>query len=150
LCESSGDDRPLLAFTSIYLVARDAVAAKIINKLPDEATDKLLLDSSNDLIVFWKIVGLIESGHLEEACEEMGSFDPEQRECLLALELGLLFAQHTRPCSKKTSKMIESRISNTRPKITNLHDQLRKEVQSLLLEWRKGEIYSIPEVSDDE
>ncbi len=85
--------RPLERFIDLIISAREAVAFSFLSEHLSEIKKSVQAPESNEdeimhLRHFWLIIGLIESGALEQAISEIDSFHPTDRRLYLGLHLG--------------------------------------------------------------
>ena len=138
---------PLTAFIGYYLFGRNSVACQAINEDIFSKAQKLLDEQSssyNDIIIFWHIVSLIESGCIDKAETLIKKYKPADNRLLLALHLGAFSIQHlyiTEAHDKREAKRICDFIS---PKINYLRYQALKEMKSMILEVQQGKIKALP------
>ena len=138
---------PMTEFISEYIIGRDSTPCNVLKGRGDEIFELLQqgqLDT-REYTQFWHIVGLMESGLLEEAFEHVKAFDPVDRRCLLSLHLGSILYEHTR-VSTRSEKVVAQQIQRyLKPKVDVLRDALLKEFKSEILELRRGKIEALPD-----
>lgn len=142
---------PATHYFNAYLYARDSVASSHLKQnlqalkiwASENTTDKT--KSGDDERLFWLLVGLIESGELNEAEKLLKSNSPKDAEQLLAIFLGCHLAKEVRPLDviqKDHAKAICEKLSS---KTQPYAKQLLTEYGTLLLEYRSGKIDAITE-----
>jgi hypothetical protein len=147
-----GEDPSVMETLFYYMFARDAVAGKAIRVLAEQIIGEQPKDGLTpeaEMQKFWCIAGLIEAGDTERAGEYIKHFNPSDMRLLLCLHLGCYYVWKLRvasPVQKKIAEKICDRLSD---RIGHLHKQLLKEMKSMLLEIRSGEIKAIDEVESD-
>ena len=141
-------ERPLDRFVDLVISAREGVAFSFLGEnlevLRRELfdTDTPSLDVA-DMRKFWLIIGLIESGQLEAALEDLKEFKPKDRRLYLGLHLGAFLMQRRR-ITTPTERAVAKKISDSvEEKIADLRQQLFKEFQSELLELHQGRIKAL-------
>ncbi len=139
---------PLRNFLNYYLFARDAVAFSILKDYREDMRQRVMDTASgdkrlSDIRHFWLIVGLIESGDLEGAEQELRLFAPKDRRFYLGLHLGALLIQHIRVIThaeRETAKRICDSVAGHLP---DLRQQLLDEFKSELLEIHKSKLEAL-------
>lgn len=138
---------PLTSFLIYYLFGRDSVACKIIQDASKEILDSVannaLTNEQKDVREFWVIIGLIETGALEQAEALVRRFHPSDSRLLLGIYLGCQLIRHLQMHSKGQRQYAESICSTLSERVSHLRKELLAEVKTELLEVRKGEIKSI-------
>jgi hypothetical protein len=139
--------RPLIRLIEMYLHGRDAVACSVVSKDFPRVRDGLLstVDADqNELRQFWLIVGLIESGDLKSAYDEVCRFHPKDNRLLLAIHLGAFLISH-RPSAGRSARKNAKRIwTRLAPRVEGFRKQVIEEWEGEMLEIRKGEIKAVP------
>lgn len=142
---------PLLAFFHYYFYSRDSVSLShlkpFVNTLSDwSKTTEHLCQNGNDWTQFWLIVGLIESGELEEASKLVKKFTPENGKLVTAIHLGCHLTLEIKPLSPEEKKSAKDICNRLEDKVAPYLKQILSEYGSTLLELRNGEV----KVLDDE
>ena len=147
---------PLSKFLAYYLIGRDAVACTILQDNIPQLEQLLLKEGlsreEKEIRQFWLLVGLMESGSLDQVREQIIKFNPTDVRLLLAFHLGCFLLQHHRiagKAEKKSAKEICGHLGGT---ISHLKTQLLQEFRSELIEIRHGEIkpFELPESAEEE
>lgn len=132
---------PLLHY---YFYGRDAVAAKIIADVTSVVQEESRIQNViSEEQIFWCIAGLIEARKLDEAYACLKSFNPQDIRLLLALQVGALAVQHIHVTDKETKHKAQEISTYLDRKVGFMHEQVIKEIKSLLLEVRQGELRAI-------
>jgi len=137
---------PLSNFTHAYLYARDAVALShlkpMVKELLEWAESPHTMDSSqkDESAIFWIIVGLIESGDIEEAEQLLRTFSPSDTRLLMVIHLGCHLAHEIRPLPDSTRKRAKYICTLLNEKVAPYIQQITKEFGSALLEIREGKM----------
>jgi hypothetical protein len=138
---------PLSKFLAYYLIGRDAVACAILRDNLPKLEQLLLKEGQSredkEIRQFWLFVGLMESGSLDQAREQILSFHPSDVRLLLAFHLGCFLLQHHRVADKDEKKSAKEICGHLGSRISHLRTQLLQEFKSELLEIRQGEIKPI-------
>ncbi|MDD5562010.1 MAG: NACHT domain-containing protein [Candidatus Omnitrophica bacterium] len=136
---------PLMLFIQYYLFGRDSVASDLIKEYISDISSNLLNNNilSNDRIKFWLIVGLIESGNLEEAEEYLKDFHPEDKRLLLALHLGCFLIDKLKIFSKEKQNIAGRICNKLADQIAPLRQQVIDEFRTELLEVRKDKLIAL-------
>lgn len=143
LKELSKDGRTLVARISYYLYTRDGVATDLMTKYSDDISEKKCETEEDELVRFWTIVGLIESGDLQRAEKLMKASRLMDGRLLMIIHLSAFFVLNLRissPGQKTVAKRIVNELS---PKVHEFIEEVMKEFNSILLEIRKGEIKAL-------
>lgn len=138
---------PLHEFIMYYFFGRDSVACDLLEANYDTLLKQLSespnLKGKEDVSVFWVIVGLIESGHVEIAEKVLKAFNPVDQRLLLALHLGCFFHSNLRITTHE-QKIITSRMCEAiAPKIKIIRQQLVSEFKTELLEVQQGKLKAL-------
>jgi len=139
--------KPLLGYIAYYLSGKESVAValspaertRLVDEWAEAGGDKSRVETER----FWRIVALQEMGALAQAEELMRGFAPKDRRLLLGVFLGCVFIQRlrvTRPEERRRAKHLGDRVAG---KARPLIRQLVEELQSTILELRKGKIAAI-------
>lgn len=145
--------RPLDRFVDLVLWGREAVAFSFLKDNFTQLRRTLLdadavSDSSDEMRRFWLIIGLIESGALETAAEEMKSFQPKDRRLFLGLHLGAFLTQRQRVTTAAERKWAREICTSLEERIADLREQLISEFKSELLELQQGKIKALEAASE--
>ena len=147
--DPSYDKHPTGRFVLYYLFARDSVALSVLHtRLREILTsweEKGLPQDELDLRKFWLIVGLIESGLMEEVEPLLKTFKPTDPKLLLGIHLGSFLTQHVRVCNKQQVSAAKRICDVLAGRIEHLRAQLLQEWKSELIEVREG----APEAIDE-
>ena len=146
---SNQGGRPLIAFVSYYLFARDSVACAVPvavrTRLEESIEEGTTAGDEQDTRRFWLIVGALESDNLVEADRLSRRFDPVDDRLALGIHLGAFFVQHLR-VSTEADRRIAAKISKRfESRLGGLRRQLYEEFKSEVLEMRNGSIAALPE-----
>ncbi len=147
-----GQDPSMMDMLFYYMSARDAVAGKAIQTLAEQIIRELPQDGTDttaEVQKFWCIVGLIEAGDTERAGEYIKHFNPSDMRLLLCLHLGCYYVWKLRVASPEQKKIAEKICERLSTRVEHLHKQLLKELKSILLEIRSGEIKAIDEIESE-
>lgn len=139
---------PLFRFLTYYLVGRDAVSVGVLG---DESSGQLQtgLDAvegspeEKELREYWIIVGMIETGNFERADELIKNFRPNDKRLLLALHLGCYLASEYRVATKEEKRWAKRISDRLAPEITQLREEVLRELTSELLEVQKGQVKAL-------
>lgn len=136
---------PLMLFIHYYLFGRDSVASEILKDNSSGIIDNLIKDSkvAEEKIKFWVIVGLIESGDLQDAESYLKAFRPKDKRLFLALHLGCFLIEHLKIFSKAEQRIASRICGNFANEIKDLRKQILDEFSTELLEVRKDNIAAI-------
>jgi energy-coupling factor transporter ATP-binding protein EcfA2 len=138
---------PLMRFISYYIFGRDAVACDVLSESYQELLEEIKQGDFNpedrEVRHFWTIIGLIESGLLEQAFKEVKIFKPADYRFYLAIHLGCFLVAQLRVFEKKEKKIAETICNYLNPKIAKLRKQIFEEMKTELLELQKGRIKAI-------
>jgi hypothetical protein len=138
---------PLMSFLNYYLFARDAVACEAMAesnaKLAEAGIDTINASEHDDLETFWRIVSLIESGHLDKAYSLIKKFSPLDTTLLLGLDLGCILIANLNSSSADDRALAKKICTVLKPRVAALRTDVVKELNSLLLEVRKGKVVSL-------
>ncbi len=147
---------PLHDFLKYYMFARDAVAFSLLGDHREDVKSALLASAEgdetamNDLTRFWLIVGLIESGELDAAEEELNHFSPADRRLYLGIHLGAFLIQHLR-VTTQGERASAKRICDVMARhLPDLRKQLLDEFKSEILEVQGGRIAALPPADAEE
>jgi len=138
------NEYPINRFLSYYLFGRDAVACSFLGDNCDKIKERIRkIANTNDAEVrtFWLIVGLIEAGHLKEAKKQLDTFTPKDSRILFSIYMGAVLLQQVRiatPEEKEVAAIITKDLSHV---VALLRDQLLKELKSVLIEVRQGNVH---------
>src|SRR5205085_4589221 len=150
------NQRPLTRFAAYYLMGRESVASKALADHSAEIEERLLEGTlskdERDIRLFWLIVGLLESGALENARGRIKAFRPSDPRLLLAIHMGCFLIQHHRIADRAEKKIAREICESLTTFVRNLRRQLLFEFKSELLELRRGEIQAInvPSTAEEE
>lgn len=144
----------LMDVLTYYLMGRDAVSCAVLG---EESARDLALNlpagegspEEAELRLYWYIVGLIESGNLDQADERIRAFRPADKRLLLTLHLGCyLLTEHRvgTPDEKRKAKEISEYLE---PVIGAMRSQLLKQLDSELLEIHEGKLKALPEKKEN-
>lgn len=138
---------PLLEFLTLYLLGRDAIAGDSMDFVANQLLESALYqpDEREDLVSFWVLSGLIESGKLERAALELERFDPKDRRLLLAIHLGCYLIARLRMAERSDKEAAERMAASLAGKVVDLRQQVFREFRSHLLEMRQSKIAAIQE-----
>lgn len=136
---------PLLFFIHYYMFGKDSVASDILTENKQAILDELIAKNkdSEERIKFWTIVGLIESGSLDEAEKEIKKFNPEDKQLLLALHLGCFLIESLKIYTEDDQKTAKRICDHLSPSINDLRMKVINEFTSELLEVRNDKIKAI-------
>lgn len=149
----SGPEHPLLDFLSYYLFARDSVAISILRDKASDVDELLRTEDPSgrdrELREFWLIVGLIESGELELAEEQIRTFKPSDERLSLGLHLGCFIMTHLKVSSASDKRVSLRIVRQLAPRIQHLRGELLAEFKSELLEVQEGAVRALPQPAED-
>ncbi len=144
-----GSNVPLARFLTYYLFARDSVASDVLREhfaaIADPWTNEGISKDERDLRTYWILVGLVESGAVEEAETVIKDFHPSDQKLLLAIHLGCYLLTHLRVATRDQKKAAERICSRLAPAIEHLRLKLLEEFNTQLLEVQQGRIKEISE-----
>lgn len=139
------NERPITTFIHYCLCCRDAVALGHLREHLDSMLPWIneadLVDPTgelNDLRKFWFVAALIESGSISAAEKVMSLLRPSDTRLLLGLHLGAYLTAKVRPASASDKEKCEKICKKLVPSLVSLREQLTKELNSILLEWKDG------------
>ena len=146
---------PVLHFFSYYLYSRDSLALghlkqSISSLLEWARMDCELTNDDTDKRYFWLLVGLIESGEVEEAEKLIRRFTPKDGKLLTAIHLGCHMAVEIRPLSDQDKAKAKEICIRLEDKAAPFMRQLVKEFGSTLLEMRDGKIEALDYETQDQ
>jgi energy-coupling factor transporter ATP-binding protein EcfA2 len=145
LDETASIQLPIHAFLYTYLVGRDAVGADCTELLAKENPNLALTGGlAAELEEFWLIVGLMESGHLDEAFERIKHFRPSEPLSLLSLHMGAFLIEKVRGSTREQKRLAKHIGDHLQPSIRPLISKYLKEFKSRLIEIQKGEVKELP------
>jgi hypothetical protein len=142
---------PLTRFLGYYLYGRDSVASSLLGTHWKAISEKWqrndddLSEADRDARIFWLVVGLIESGALEEAEALAEKFRPSDPRLLLGLHLGCFLVQHLRISTRAQRRCAARICGNLEGYTAGLLKQVQDEFKSRMLEIRSGAVAAIPE-----
>lgn len=144
---------PHLSLVQYYLYARDSVALSHLSTASGALVtwaNEQTMDQSDysDNKMFWLIVGLIETGNIDDAKGLVVKFNPKDEKLLVAIFLGCHLAQLIRSLPKNDKVHAKEICNRLGDKIAVFKNQLFKEIGSTLLEFRNGEIKAIDDEMD--
>jgi hypothetical protein len=137
-------------FLEYYIIARDAVASDVIRSIPEDFCGDA---SKEDQVArFWYIAGLIEVGDLERASKAIKDFKPCDKRLLFGLFLGCFLIAKLRISSSAERKLATAICDIIAPTVGPLMREVQQELNTLLLEMRRGRITAIdsPRETDDD
>ena len=144
---STGHKYPLHLFILYYLFGRDSVAFDVLDRCPSTFLKDILQEckdeSSRETAEFWYIIGLVESGYLENVQSQLKKFRPKDGRLLLALHLGCFMIENVKMFGKEKKAIAEKIRISIEPRIKHLRLQVLDEYKSELLEVRKDEVKAI-------
>lgn len=135
-------------FVDLVLSGREGVAFSFLkdnlNVVRSELLDEQGVSAETaELRQFWFLIGLIESGDLKGALQELSSFKPKDRRLYLGLHLGAFLMHRKRVTTSEERVLAEKICDNLDAKIIDLRKQLIEEFQSELLELQKGRVKAL-------
>ncbi len=143
---------PVNAFVAYYLRSKDSVALSVLGQnlenLQRPWEERAVSPDEKDFRLFWIIVGLIESGDLDQAESLIKKFHPSDTRLLFALHLGCYAIQHLRVIARDKKRIAERVSEMLADKVVNIRDTFLTELRTELLEIRKGEIQALDKPRD--
>ena len=146
--DTKSGDRPLLNFVQAYVIGRDAVACDVFRTGMDHlgvCLEALHEEEYADFTEYWRIVGLIECGCMDEAKKRLKGFNPLDTRLLLTLHLGAYLHIHLRVTTRSERNKANAICVLLEPKVRLLRKQILNEFKSHILEMRKGELRALPD-----
>lgn len=144
------DDRKdveILPLVHYFLYGRDAVASKTIGRIAKKECDQILsqdnIEEFEESTVYWYISGLIESRQLELAYELVKKFKPSDDKLLYGIYMGAFYVQHIHIADSSDKKIAEKICRLLGPTVDYLRQIVIKELKTVLLETRNGEVTAI-------
>lgn len=145
---------PLREFINYYLFARDAVAFCVLKDNQSAVSDLLTSGDDEvkykDLKIFWLIVGLIETGDVAGAEQQMENFHPADRRLYLGVYLGTLLVQYLKVTTPEEYACAKRMCDSVSKHLPDLRKQLVEEFKTELLEVQKGRIAAVSASSASE
>lgn len=145
--------RPTSRFVLYYLFGRDSVALSVLHPRVQEILAGLaradLKQDDADVRKFWVIVGLMESGDMDEVEQLLKTFKPSDSRLLLGIHLGAYLTHHVRVCTKEQSSAAKRICDSLAARIQHLRTTLLQEFKSELLELREGTLAEIDQTSEE-
>jgi hypothetical protein len=144
LANSREPSLPINRFLGYYLLGRDAVACSFIGDHYKSILDIIrenVGSSDSEIRTFWLIVGLIEAGHLKEAKNLLDTFAPTDLRLLFSIFLGASLLHQVRIASPEEKGVAQDIMKDLSGVVAHLRDQLLKELKTVLLEVRKGNVH---------
>jgi hypothetical protein len=144
------NERPWITFVGLHISARDSVAlSNLANQIPGLAT-WLKDESPNNGVsaekrMYWTILGLIESGDIENAAALCHDFKPTDPRYLLGIHLGAMLAHIVRPITTEKRVAAKGICEQIAPRVEHLRRQMLTELKSELLELKRGAIEIVEE-----
>lgn len=141
-------DRPLDAFVSLVLYAREGVAFSFLKDHFDEIRREImnevgLSSKSSEVRQFWFIIGLIETGDLVHAMKELKRFQPHDRRLYFGLYLGAFLMHHKKVTTPEEQSAAKKICTTVREKILDFRKQIMDEWKSEILEVQEGRIRAL-------
>ena len=138
---------PLASFIHCYMLGRDAVASSLAVALAatliPEHRPKVHPEALTALEQFWCIVGMLEAGDVEAAFLAAKSFNPEDPNLLLALDIGCFYVTEMKISSTDDKYWAGQIRGFLAPKIQHLRYLVMKEFKTHLLEMRNGRVVAV-------
>ena len=135
----------LSSFLSYYIHGRDSVACEQTKEEIFKNTEELIKNckQEEELVIFWNLVSLIESGSLDRVETLLHKFKPQDLTLLLALHMGCFLISELRVTSHEEKKTAKRICDHLGAKTHFLKKQVISEMKSMILEVRKGEIKAV-------
>src|SRR3989339_113689 len=138
---------PITTFILYYLFGRDAVAGDLLENKGAEIIKEIigedLYAERRDIVEFWIICGLIESGCLKSASELVHKFNPKDKRLLLAIHLGCFYIENLRISTKEEQLIAKNIINHIAPQIKDMRLALIDEFKTELLEIQQNKVKAI-------
>ncbi|MCA2998821.1 MAG: NACHT domain-containing protein [Rhodocyclaceae bacterium] len=137
---------PLAHFFTLYMYARDSTALSHLKQNLDELVPWTAIDpgiagdDAHERRAFWLMVGLIESGDIEEVEKLLPKVKVKSGKLLAAISLGCYLAHAVRPLSSNERAKAKAICDRLDAKVEPYKHQLMSEFGSVLLEYRNGEL----------
>lgn len=144
---------PLFKFLTYYLIGRDAVSADVLkgdgaSALAADLARAQVPEAQRDLRHYWLLVGLIETGQLEQAEPLIKAFRPKDSRLLLGLHLGCHLTAQYRVTSKEQKRLAQRISAELGPLVDHLRNQVLEEWRTELLEFQRGEVKALEGKAD--
>jgi len=144
---------PTIAFLHYYFCAKDSTACEAIKSHYESSINELInketRDDSEDGRLFWYIASLIEIGDFDTLINAIKKFKPTDCRYLMAIHIACFIFAHLKTSSKDDKKSALAICSYLNPKIAYLREEVIKEMKTMLLEYKQGDIKALSDDSID-